>query len=151
MDRDLRLVWLYCVIDEAVRSIIGIGRTRSRGAEPELTDVEVLTLQLWGEMEGLQSDASIWRNSVDRWIDWFPNIGSEWNFVRRCANLRSLMDRTLCCCLARPVIGTRSTGCRFRSADLPEPGVTNGSRAKRHGPSVRRKMSIITGSRRACR
>jgi hypothetical protein len=95
MDRELRLVWLYCVIDEAVRSIIGNGRTRSRGAEPELTDVEVLTLQLWGEMEGLQSDASIWRNSVDRWITWFPTIGAEWNFVRRCANLSGLMDRIL--------------------------------------------------------
>jgi hypothetical protein len=95
MDRELRLVWLYCVIFEAVRSIVKDGRTRSRGMEPELTDVEVLTLQLWGEIEGLPSDAAIWRNSIDRWITWFPNIGSEWNFVRRCANLRGLMDKIL--------------------------------------------------------
>jgi Transposase DDE domain len=95
MDQDLRLVWLYCVIDDAVRLIVGDGRTRSRGTEPELTDAEVLTLQLWGEMEGLASDAAIWRAAVDRWIDWFPTIGSEWNFTRRCANLHPLMDRVL--------------------------------------------------------
>jgi hypothetical protein len=95
MDQELRLIWLYCVIDEAVRSIVANGRIRSRGAAPKLTDVEVLTLQLWGEMEGLRSDASIWRHAVDRWISWFPNIGAEWNFVRRCTNLSGLMDRIL--------------------------------------------------------
>jgi hypothetical protein len=95
MNRELRLVWLYCVIFESVESIVGCGRARSRGADPELTDVEVLTLQLWGEIEGLPSDAAIWRHAIDRWITWFPNIGSEWNFVRRCANLRGLMDKIL--------------------------------------------------------
>ena len=95
MDQDLRLVWLYCVIVEVVRSIIGNGRSRSRGTEPELTDAEVLTLQLWGEMEGVRSDAAIWRSAVERWCAWFPHLGSEWNFVRRCANLSSLMDRIL--------------------------------------------------------
>ena len=95
MDRELRLVWLYCVIDEVVRSIVGNGRSRSRGTEPLLTDAEVLTLQLWGEMEGLQGDAAIWRHAMDCWLGWFPHIGSEWNFVRRCANLRGLMDKIL--------------------------------------------------------
>jgi hypothetical protein len=31
MDRDLRLVWLYCVIEDAVRQILGETRLRSRG------------------------------------------------------------------------------------------------------------------------
>jgi hypothetical protein len=33
MDRDLRLVWLYCVIEDAVRQILGETRLRSRGAD----------------------------------------------------------------------------------------------------------------------
>ena len=95
MDRELRLVWLYCVIEEAIRSIVGTGRIRPHGPHPELTDAEVLTLQIWGEIEGLPSDAAIWRTSVDRWLEWFPSLGSEWNFVRRCANLGGLMERIL--------------------------------------------------------
>lgn len=95
MDRELRLVWLYCVIEEAIRSIVGTGRIRPRGPHPELTDAEVLTLQIWGEIEGLPSDAAIWRMSTDRWLAWFPSLGSEWNFVRRCANLVGLMERML--------------------------------------------------------
>src|SRR3954469_1257844 len=38
MDRDL--VWLYCVIEDVVRQILGETRLRSRGPTPELTDVE---------------------------------------------------------------------------------------------------------------
>lgn len=95
MDQELRLVWLYCVIEEAIRSIVGTGRIRPRGPQPDLTDAEVLTLQIWGEIEGLPSDAAIWRMSVDRWLEWFPSLGSEWNFVRRCANLVGLRERML--------------------------------------------------------
>ena len=44
MDRDLRLVWLYWVIEDAVRQILGETRLRSRGPTPALTDVESLTI-----------------------------------------------------------------------------------------------------------
>src|SRR3954464_584545 len=47
MDQELCLVWLYCVIDGTLRSMIGTGRLRRRGPEPDLTDAEVLTLQIW--------------------------------------------------------------------------------------------------------
>ena len=95
MDTDLRLVWLYCVVDEAIRSILGSVRLRTRGPQPDLTDAEVLTLQLWGEMEGLPSDAAIWRHAVTHLRGWFPNIGTECNFVRRCGNLAAVMARLL--------------------------------------------------------
>ena len=57
MDRDLRLVWLYCVIDDAVRQILG--ETRLRSPTPGLTDGEALTIEIFGETLGLNSDASI--------------------------------------------------------------------------------------------
>ena len=63
MDQDLCLVWLYCVIDGVLRSI---GRVRQRGPAPELTDAEVLTIQLWGEIRGLPNDASVWRDATLR-------------------------------------------------------------------------------------
>ena len=37
MDQELCLVWLYCLIDEALRSMVRTGRLRTRGPEPELT------------------------------------------------------------------------------------------------------------------
>ena len=93
MDRDLRLVWLYCVIEDAVRQILGETRLRSRGPTPALTDVEALTIEIFGETLGLNSDASIWRYACDHLRDWFPGLGTEWNFVRRCANLSWLKAR----------------------------------------------------------
>ena len=87
MDRDLRLVWLSCVIEDAVRQILGEARLRSRGPTPALTDVEALTIEIFGETLGLNSDASIWRYACDHLRDWFPGLGTEWNFVRRCANV----------------------------------------------------------------
>src|SRR3954469_12903839 len=45
MDRDL--VWLYCVIEDVVRQILGETRLRSRGPTPELTDVESLTIEIF--------------------------------------------------------------------------------------------------------
>lgn len=93
MDRELRLVWLYCVIEDAVRQILGGTRLRSRGPTPALTDVEALTIEIFGETLGLNSDASIWRYASDHLRDWFPGLGTEWNFVRRCANLCWLKTR----------------------------------------------------------
>src|SRR4051812_6466624 len=80
-------VWLYCVIEDVVRQILGETRLRSRGPTLELTDVESLTIEIFGETLGLNSDASIWRYACDHLRDWFPGLGTEWNFVRRCANL----------------------------------------------------------------
>src|SRR5689334_5186547 len=95
MDQELCLVWLYCVIDGALRSMIGTGRLRTRGPEPELTDAEILTLQIWGEMRGLASDATIWRDAAAKLREWFPRLGAEWNFVRRCGNLAGVQERLL--------------------------------------------------------
>ena len=76
MDQELCLVWLYCVIDGTLRSMIGTGRLRRRGPEPDLTDAEVLTLQIWGEMRGLASDAAIWRDATANLWGWFPRLVS---------------------------------------------------------------------------
>jgi hypothetical protein len=95
MDQELFLIWLYCAIDEAVRSIVRTGRLRARGAQPELTDAEALSIELFGETLGLPSDAAIWRYARAHLHEWFPALGGEWNFVRRCANLHGLKNAIL--------------------------------------------------------
>ena len=95
MDQELFLIWLYCQLDDAVRSIVGTGRLRARGAQPELTDAEVLTIELFGAITGLTSDAAIWRFARMNLLGWFPALGAEWNVVRRCANLYGLKNTIL--------------------------------------------------------
>jgi hypothetical protein len=148
MDQELCLVWLYCVIEAALRSMVGTEHLRTRGPEPELTDAEVLTLQIWGEMRGLASDAAIWRDATAKLREWFPRLGAEWNFVRRCGNLAGVQERRLT--LLFGPSGDHSTVCRCRSATTSAPGVTGGSPGKRHGHSVRRRTRCITASRPGC-
>src|ERR1700750_1157016 len=95
MDQELFLIWLYCAIDEAVRLIVRTGRLRARGAQPELTDAEALSIELFGETLGLPSDAAIWRYARAHLHEWFPARGGEWNFLRRCANLHGLKNAIL--------------------------------------------------------
>ena len=57
-DDELRLIWLYCWLDGVVGAVTGeVGRLRERGPAPKLTDAEVLTIMIWGEILGLPSDA----------------------------------------------------------------------------------------------
>jgi hypothetical protein len=83
---------------------LAVLRDRRRGATDPRRDpsaqpwadagvVEALTIEIFGETLGLNSDASIWRYACDHLRDWFPGLGSEWNFVRRCANLSWLKAR----------------------------------------------------------
>src|SRR3954468_6429927 len=95
MDQELCLVWLYCVIDGALRSMIGTGRLRRRGPEPDLTDAQVLTLQVGGERGGGARAAAIGRDAAATLQGWFPRLGAEWNFVRRCGNLAGVQERLL--------------------------------------------------------
>jgi len=148
-DDELRLIWLYCWLDGVVGAVTGeVGRLRERGPAPKLTDAEVLTIMIWGEILGLPSDAAIWRAAKSLLVGWFPCMVAEWNFVRRCANLIAMKDRIL-------VLGFGPAG-DFNSFDgLPLPVCkktparqeTGASRAKLHGHSAPRRTSIITGSR----
>ena len=152
MDRDLRLVWLYCVIEDAVRQILRETRLRSGGPTPALTDVEALTISLtieiFGETLGLNSDASIWRYACDHLRDWFPGLGTEWNFVRRCANLSWLNVQDA---LFHPSgTGTPSTVFPCRCAGTHARDGISGSGARRPGPSAPPSRRSTTASRPGC-
>ena len=56
------------------------GRLRQRG--PELSDVEVLTMEIFGEQQGRHDDASIHRYFDGHWRHFFPNLGSYPAFAR---------------------------------------------------------------------
>ena len=99
------------MIEDAVRRILGETRLRSRGPTPELTDVEALTIEIFGETLGLNSDASIWRYASDHLRDWFPEGGMGKTFCVLCGS--SVMGRKQDCTI---------TGVRLGALDS-DPGI----------------------------
>ena len=53
------LILLYLLVDDAYRMVTFGGRLRQRGPEPKLSDVEVLTMEIFGEQQGRHDDAAI--------------------------------------------------------------------------------------------
>jgi transposase len=87
MGADTKLIAVYLWVCDRLDRIVGGARLRQRGFEPKLTDAEALTMESFGELLGLRSDAAIWRYFKDHWSLWFPGLGSSSNFAKPCANL----------------------------------------------------------------
>jgi hypothetical protein len=93
MNREEFIIWLYLVVEAAYEAVTGGLKIRQCGRSPGLTDVEVIAIEIFGEMTGHHDDASIWRYIDAHWRDWFPWLGSYKAFVKQCANLASIKQR----------------------------------------------------------
>src|SRR5687768_17361400 len=87
------LILLYLLVDDAYRIVTFGGRLRQRGPEPKLSDVEVLTLEIFGEQR--HDDAAIHRYFDGHWRPFFPDLGSYQAFARQCAALSLIKQRIL--------------------------------------------------------
>ena len=90
MDLDTYIVTVYCAVDEGLRELAGaVGRWRTRGPAPALTDAEVLTLEVVGEYLGLDEDWAIYRYFRRHYRTWFPALArvDRTTFARQAANL----------------------------------------------------------------
>lgn len=72
MNHEHRIIEIYLTIEAACRAVIGNKKLRQCGRCPELTDTEVLTMEIFGEMQGHHDDAAIWRCFDQHWRSWFP-------------------------------------------------------------------------------
>jgi hypothetical protein len=68
------LILLYLLVDDGYRAVTFGGRLRQHG--PELSDVEVLTMEIFGEQQGRHDDASIHRYFDGHWRHFFLKLGS---------------------------------------------------------------------------
>jgi hypothetical protein len=66
-----------------------------RGPDPKLSDVEVLTMEIFGEQQGCHHDAAIHRYVAGHWRPFFPDPGSYPAFARQCAALSLIKQRIL--------------------------------------------------------
>jgi hypothetical protein len=90
MNRENSIIGLYLKIDGACREILGENKLRRCGRNPNLTDAEVLTIEIFGQMQGQQTDAAIWRYIDAHWRGWFPKLSSYKAFAKQIANLTML-------------------------------------------------------------
>lgn len=86
------IITVYCLVAEIVDDA---GKLRERGFPPDLSDAEVLTMEIVGEMEGRDGEAAIWNYFREHWREWFPALGSYPNFAKHCANLRFVKEKVM--------------------------------------------------------
>jgi hypothetical protein len=90
MSREELIIWLYLLVEAAYEAVTGGKPIRQCGRVPGLTDVEVITIEIFGEMTGHRDDAAIWRYMDAHWREWFPRLSGYKAFVKQCANLASI-------------------------------------------------------------
>ncbi|MFQ5419351.1 MAG: IS982 family transposase [Anaerolineae bacterium] len=86
LDEIMLIIAVYCLIDDQYRRLFPDG-VRQRGFEPELSDVEALTIVIVGEYLGLERDKAIFEYFYKHYQDWFPALKERTLLVRQWANL----------------------------------------------------------------
>src|SRR5690348_4567851 len=89
MDLETFLVAVYCLIDDALRTMLHGARLRQRGPTPRLADSEVLTMEIAGEFLGVETDAGLYRYFRRHHRALFPALHTvhRTTFLRQAANL----------------------------------------------------------------
>lgn len=81
------IVTVYCLVCEALNTVVPGGNPRKRGFPPKLSDAEALTMAFIGTVLGYRSDKAVWAYFRQHWAAWFPHLGDRSTFVRQLANL----------------------------------------------------------------
>jgi hypothetical protein len=85
-DEELFIIAVYCLIDEIYHRLFPNG-VRHHGFEPQLSDVEALTIAIVGEYLGLAQDKAIFEYFFKHYRDWFPGLSDRTLLVRQWGNL----------------------------------------------------------------
>jgi hypothetical protein len=87
MNPDTLVIQVYLTIEEAYLTVTQGKNIRRCGEKPRMTDIEILTIEIFGEIQGHHTDAAIWRYIHQHWLPWFPKLISYKAFAKQCANL----------------------------------------------------------------
>jgi Transposase DDE domain len=91
VDLNTFIVSVFCLIDDQLKDL---GRIRSRGPAPKLSDSEVLTIEVVGEFLGLDTDKGIHLFFRRHYSEWFPALCEvhRTTFARQAANLWKIKE-----------------------------------------------------------
>jgi DDE family transposase len=84
------IITVFCIIDDEYKKMIGRRNLRQRGRHSNLSDSEVITMEVVGEYLGKDCDKSIWEYFKNHWKHFFPRIPDRSNFARQAANLHAI-------------------------------------------------------------
>jgi hypothetical protein len=87
MERDIFIIRVYELVAETMRIIQKSNPWRTRGCAPQLTDAEVITMEICGEFFKLHEDTEIYGYFKRHYHHYFPHLPSRTTFVRQAANL----------------------------------------------------------------
>jgi hypothetical protein len=95
VDLETFIVTVYCVVDEALATVLDGHRLRQRGPQPVLADSEVLTIEVVGEFLRLDQDTALFTHFRRYHPDLFPGLATihRTTFVRQAANLWRVKER----------------------------------------------------------
>jgi hypothetical protein len=81
------IIYVYIIVDDYFKKVTANKVLRRRGEKPNLSDSEVIAIEIVGEYMGFGSDKQIWQYFKQHWLSYFPKLGSRTSFVRQGANL----------------------------------------------------------------
>src|SRR3712207_5341890 len=87
MDRDTFIIAVYCLVVNLYPQVVGMKRLRSRGFAPELTDEEVITMEICGEYFKHSTDKDLFDYFSTHYGHFFPALRERTRFVRQAADL----------------------------------------------------------------
>jgi hypothetical protein len=93
VDLDTFLVAVYCVVDELYRAHAGPAKPARPGHQPELSDSEVLTLQLVAQWQTARSERAFVAYAARHWRAYFPRLLDQSAFNRRARDLQGVLAR----------------------------------------------------------
>jgi hypothetical protein len=87
MPIDEFIITVFCWVGKEFGNVTEGVKLRARGFAPKLSDSEVITMKIVGELLGHEGDKAIWEYFRRPWAAWFPGLGDRSTFVRQAANL----------------------------------------------------------------
>ena len=87
MNLDDFIVNIFCETDDFMKKFFPQRSLRTRGPLPQLTDSEVLTIEIVGELLGLDTDKAIFELFKRFYRHYFPKLGCRVTFARQAAKL----------------------------------------------------------------
>lgn len=87
MNHEHLMIHIYLIVESAYQRVTQGRNPRRCGEKPQLTDAEIITMEIFGEMQGHHTDAAIWRYFDQHWRPWFPRMVGYKAFAKQCANL----------------------------------------------------------------
>jgi hypothetical protein len=101
LDLDTFLVTVYCVIDDLYQETFAAHKPVRPGAEPEMSDSEVLSVVVLTQWQQSRSESAFVRYVRHHWRAYFPRVLSPSAFNRRARDLMGVL------CALGPVISRR--------------------------------------------